>query len=56
MKELAIHCTIYVQNPDGWNEDNPDSEAYDVLDTVRTASNKSGSWDFDFQVYDAEVR
>lgn len=56
MKELAIHCSIYVQNSDGWNENDPDSDAYNVLDAFKTTSVMSGGWGFDFQVYDTEVR
>lgn len=56
MKELAIHCTIYVQSPDGWNEDNLDFEADDVINDIQQASVTHGGWDFDWQIYDSEVR
>ncbi len=56
MKELAIQCTIYVQNPDGWNEDNPEDDAFKVLQTVENVSTINGSWSFEWQIYDAEIR
>lgn len=56
MKELAIHCTIYVQSPDGWNEDDLDFEADDVINDIQQASVTHGGWDFDWQIYDYEVR
>lgn len=55
MKELAIHCSIYIQSPDGWNEDDLDDDAYKALDAIRTASSLPGGWDFDFQIYDTNI-
>ena len=55
MKELAIHCTIYVQNEYGWNEDNPDENASKYLDFLRLLANDH-DYSFDYQIYDSEVR
>ena len=56
MKELAIHCTIYVQDPDGWNEDNPNEDAENVLMDIQHVSAVNHGWDFNWQIYDSEVR
>ncbi len=56
MKELAILCSIYVQSPDGWNEDDLISDSEKVLEALQTTSARQGGWPFEFQVYDAEMR
>jgi hypothetical protein len=55
MKELAIHCSIYVRSPDGWNEDNLDNDALKILEDINFASGCSGGWNFEYQVYDTEI-
>ena len=55
MKELAIHCTIYVQNEYGWNKDNPDENASKYLDFLRLLANDH-DYSFDYQIYDSEMR
>ena len=52
MKELAIHCSIYLQNEDGWNEDSPDDDAEKVLKFISEMQPEH----FDWQIYEAEVR
>ena len=56
MKEIAIHCSIYIKSLDGWNEDNTDDEALKLLEDIRSSSVVSGGWNFEYQVYDSEVR
>lgn len=56
MKELAIHCTVYINGEDGWNEDNPMVDAAKAIEDIKFASVTNGCWDFDWQIYDAEVR
>lgn len=55
MKELAIHCTIYAQNEDGWNEDNPNENAGSYLDFLKSLA-YDYDHNFDYQIYDSEVR
>lgn len=56
MKELAIRCSIYIPNEDGWNEDNPVYDADRALEDIQNLVDMHNGWHFDWQVYDADVR
>jgi len=51
MKELTIHCTIYIPSKEEWS--NPEADAEATMSAIQKASENELS--FDYQIYDVEV-
>lgn len=52
MKKLAVHCTLYIENPVG---DDPYCEAHEALNEIGANNAFFHGYEFDYDVDYAEV-
>ena len=54
MRELAIHCSIYIPAEEEWDEENPMSNAEMIMEHLQELV--QNNINIGYQIYDVEVR